>query len=799
MKRIILSLVLCLSLLSLTVATVFAEEIPSNNENNENETCSWEKKINENLLEKMLSSSNGEEIPVWIWFSDIDMNRVAEEVEKKTGLTEDMISVIDSDSVPSELKGSLEDYSFDGSKSDDYMMSDDIKRYMESTKSQREEEQKLSYIYRNAKRKIACDMYIDNNDKIINKLGISEKNFIFKSVLSPSAIVLLSKEDILRVSKSDLVDEIYLYEEAECEEPDYSYTNQMKTMRWDTLTTNYELSGYGVNVLMIDHDFVRPNYYTGYSFSNQTYINNVYINTVYPATNTSSLPSACYSHGTLVASALQKFAPDATIYCVSKNTQYSYTDIEWAILNCDIDIINGSVNYGTPEDYLQLPQTRWFDGLVKKHNVALIASAGNDYGWSSTNWPNVISPACGYNSIAVGAYITNGNSELDYMHNYRYNPIIGNDLVCYKPDVVIASYSTSQAAPSLSGIVACLLEMRPSLKSEPEEIKAILMASCHRKVKPTSGDSQELMSTGLTPKQGAGAVDAYRAARIVMTDSFGYATISSDSVTISRDIKVKYFDNLNVSIAWNRQNVNLGNQPSNGVNLGTIQELNLDILNQSGLSVKESTVSNSGKQLAYLENASPNQIYRMKITKVTPNNTEQVKFGYAWSERGTKKLKTISMTGLKAQGQMLSISVTNSNGTIPTNQDVNYIWQRSSDGYTWQTISNATNNSYTLSNSDFMKYIRCKVSPTNSSLLATEELTSTTDTKIVIIGDVDLDESVSVCDVTLIQRYLVQLETFNEEQMIAADVDLDGDITIVDVNYIQRYLVGLEPQLPIQN
>lgn len=59
-----------------------------------------------------------------------------------------------------------------------------------------------------------------------------------------------------------------------------------------------------------------------------------------------------------------------------------------------------------------------------------------------------------------------------------------------------------------------------------------------------------------------------------------------------------------------------------------------------------------------------------------------------------------------------------------------------------------------------------------------------------LLGDADGDGSVSIIDVTCIQRHLAELEvaSYNE---IAADADGDGLVTILDATGIQRYLAEL--------
>lgn len=56
------------------------------------------------------------------------------------------------------------------------------------------------------------------------------------------------------------------------------------------------------------------------------------------------------------------------------------------------------------------------------------------------------------------------------------------------------------------------------------------------------------------------------------------------------------------------------------------------------------------------------------------------------------------------------------------------------------------------------------------------------------LGDTNLDGIISVSDVTAIQRYLVELETFNDEQITLADTNGDGSVDITDATHLQMFL-----------
>lgn len=53
------------------------------------------------------------------------------------------------------------------------------------------------------------------------------------------------------------------------------------------------------------------------------------------------------------------------------------------------------------------------------------------------------------------------------------------------------------------------------------------------------------------------------------------------------------------------------------------------------------------------------------------------------------------------------------------------------------------------------------------------------------VGDVDRDGTLSITDVTLIQKYLAELEMFDDEQLRLADFSADGQVDIADATAIQ--------------
>lgn len=58
----------------------------------------------------------------------------------------------------------------------------------------------------------------------------------------------------------------------------------------------------------------------------------------------------------------------------------------------------------------------------------------------------------------------------------------------------------------------------------------------------------------------------------------------------------------------------------------------------------------------------------------------------------------------------------------------------------------------------------------------------------VMLGDVTGDGKIDVNDVTAIQLYIAQNQSFTDKQKEAADVNKDGKISVLDVTRVQQYI-----------
>lgn len=64
-----------------------------------------------------------------------------------------------------------------------------------------------------------------------------------------------------------------------------------------------------------------------------------------------------------------------------------------------------------------------------------------------------------------------------------------------------------------------------------------------------------------------------------------------------------------------------------------------------------------------------------------------------------------------------------------------------------------------------------------------------------ITNDIDLDNSVTVADATLLQKYVVGIATLTDDQKLLADCNGDGAINVRDATYIQKTIV----KIPVYN
>lgn len=84
-----------------------------------------------------------------------------------------------------------------------------------------------------------------------------------------------------------------------------------------------------------------------------------------------------------------------------------------------------------------------------------------------------------------------------------------------------------------------------------------------------------------------------------------------------------------------------------------------------------------------------------------------------------------------------------------------------------------------------------------TAIIAVSNITMASATSVKrLIGDVNYDSVISIVDATSIQKYLVDLDEFDEETLVYADTDGNESISIVDATNIQKYISDLISEFP---
>ena len=141
--------------------------------------------------------------------------------------------------------------------------------------------------------------------------------------------------------------------------------------------------------------------------------------------------------------------------------------------------------------------------------------------------------------------------------------------------------------------------------------------------------------------------------------------------------------------------------------------------------------------------------------------------GTAWIERGTTGAMIVNLGGTTTK----SVSLKANKLAAGTYKDA------------------VTGNTFTVSGG----YIKGNVGSTGVAVIyENNEAPKPTDPpETFILGDADGDGEVNDIDVVKIQRYVVDLATLTEKQLLAADVDGDGFVTTIDASFVQRYVAQL--------
>ena len=786
-----------------------------------------EQKISDTLyaefarLEAQGKNMANEKIPVWIWYKDINQTQVDNIVKTRTGLTAENAGVDYAMPSPA-LLNSLQNEE-PGSQAQ-------MQAYLAATAQARALEAQRADTLIMTRREVAREQYNVKSAGIIEEANLDADDIIFKSQYAPMVIAKMTQKQIKELVKNENTETVSLYnadipvDQATLEDIE-NMTSIKQTLGVNKVYNEIGLTGQNVKIGMFESGVPIPN-------------SEITFTTV--GTGLEQRSHATNSARAIASSEIG-IAPDVTLYA----TNYLFFNIE-SMLTTGVKVINGSATWVLFDN--SVPYTfydKWFDHLVAQHNVTLICSAGNyAYDEDTQEWiPYPVgSPAMAYNTVAIGAYNEKKTGTIlsdDSLFFYSSHDHRGG---CEKPDIIAPanalSGGTSTSAPIVTGIVALMLEFKPSLAYQPHVIKAILLASCQRKVQNPAGVTAETMAQGITDRQGAGAVDAWNAICIISQGQYGYGTLSSEATR--HFVQPLYgASHMNVSVTWLRNNTASGDHTSvSNVTAGTQHNIHLQVYRGETLA-GSSALANSSTEMAYIPLSSTSNQYKLRLYKADSTNTQAVKYAYAWSTNNMTYKESASTVQSAPTDGFFYIRNQNTGQYLTVNESTGQVTSAAFSGgrnqqwiidkadstrFTIKTrsltypgnLSRAASGSNAVIDADTEYLIQFDQTTGTGAYAIGHSDTGTSfqylqytggqfkwatygaptnfqwDFERVVChkGDVNLDGSLSTADVLLLQQYVGKSVSFNDDQLYLGDLNNSGTVTVLDVSRLQQLLAN---------
>lgn len=556
-------------------------------------------KLDNGLQQKLGATAPNEKNPVYIWTNDLSEIALEAETIRRTGLAKQDVAPVEAQVLP-------ENYFDPELPAQQYRAR--AEAYLEVTKAQRAQEQQLTNSYIDTKRQVAREKYTAMHQSDLAILGLDQEEVMFSSQYAPMMIAALTPDQIDRVTRYSQVESVQRCWEAESEPQDQSLATSLASVDANYTRDTLGFTGYGVKVGQFESGVPNPNH-------NQLKSGNI-----------TCLQTNTRDHATMVARIMLGtvgVAPDTKLFAASYGGSFTslYERIE-ALLDKGVKAINISWGWSRNAEDVYWGIERWIDHVSVQHGVSIVLAAGNK-GTSSI----VDAPGLAYNVITVGGI--NDKNTLAKSDDVLYpnsSSANGGTVGCAKPDFLASAQSvidgvsgTSLSAPIVTGIIAQMLEFRPSLATNPALIKAILTASCDRKV------TSETLAAGLTAVEGAGVVNAKKAISLISQNR--YTTYVQTSDTMNRSLNVTSSDVvIRVALAWDRFN-RVGTHTGGSVTTGPYVNYSLYVLKPGGAQAGKSTIPTSSVELVHLSRPAAGT-YTIRVTK--PAGTAQGNVALAW-------------------------------------------------------------------------------------------------------------------------------------------------------------------------
>jgi Subtilase family/S-layer homology domain len=311
---------------------------------------------------------------------------------------------------------------------------------------------------------------------------------------------------------------------------------------------------------------------------------------------------------------------------------------DWAVSpnGGDADIVNASFGQDTATGAEEA--RRYFDSIGWQDGRLVVAASGN-FG-TFGHW-NVVSPATGYNVLAVGGindrnsagtgddvlwYGSNGASYRDpngtawNPHGDFNKPNLSAPAVSVRTANGTIGDGTSIASPIVAGIAAQLLARAPSLATWPEGARAVLMAGANRRTPmPGGGVSAD--------HEGVGTASARWSNRVLDNGPWGGWTIGSmtEGQVVTRNISVVKGQRVKVALAWSSHTSGVSNL---GKSDHLRSDLDLVVRQPNGATTGSFSFDNSYESVTVT--ASGSGTMRIEVRHDRFDTTSEP-YGLAWS------------------------------------------------------------------------------------------------------------------------------------------------------------------------
>ena len=558
----------------------------------------WESKITPALWEKLNTQINTRSvgvIPVFVWTEDIDYEEFVEQVFEETGYSADSLAQL-----YTPIGSEILNYE---PGSPEFM--EIVEEHKQQTAAAREAENAAVEAYTTAKRRLIREAYADLNSSNVSTLSMQRQSVGFQSQYAPMVQTFMTADQIVQTAASSVVECIDLAETQPTQA--CSLSSSVQTVQAHILSDTFGYDGAGVKVGQFETFFPLN---AGAIQGKYTYLTGSFA----PLNHTE------YYHAYNVGTIMNYIAPNASYYATSATTNANfYARIEELITaGCSIINMSAGFNAKSPRTVWYSNEEKWLDHIEGPHGISIVLASGND----GEQYGHVTNPAMAYNAITVGAIDDKGTASTadDTFQPYTSTLNNGSDGVA-KPDVMAPDTSipnycgTSYAAPIVSGVIAQLMEYKPYLKTRSRVVKAVLTASCTYK-------TEESMNEGITAKEGAGVINAYRAFLIMANNKYASGSFTTEEKVFSIELEKS------IGLAWERINPVGNGHTSDVTSVDSYVNLDLYLYNSSGTELaKSSRWHSSAERIWY--SGSATYTYTLKI-KRTNNLNKTVWYGLAW-------------------------------------------------------------------------------------------------------------------------------------------------------------------------